>query len=915
MGITGLLPLLKPATEQGVPLNRFRGKLIAVDGNIWIHRGMHACAVELAQGVPTMAYVHYCRNLCEMCVSQGLRLLVVFDGRSLPAKGPAHQRRREKRKEANQRCEAYAELTREHLFNMEQEHDPELKRQLGDQLGQLHHDQERSARTAAHVTDDMVRQVMFALSRLPGVSVMRAPYEADAQLAFLARQDLVHAVLTEDSDLVAYCLPRVLLKLDRQNATAQLIEKRNLMTVKTPSFNLTTFTDEMFLQMCILSGVDYLDSPKGLGLKTANMLMIRMRDGQRVIKHLKNHMSKKVHVPEYAQEFCCALTTFRHQRVWSPKEAKVVPLTPLPPPTAVTPDRPPSAAPDPPPSAAPEPVPTPTSAAQLPPPAAGLPPIAVVGSEESSAEVEASHADGTAAPPAASPGPSPAAPLDTTHGSAVVADAIDSDEEEEQQAIRAAQQKAREAALSAARPANPSLGASPDTPTPAAHKAPPASLTRKSARKRKPVSYAESSTGAEDRGREAELGEDETPSVDESQDGDSDEQEHTSTRPPTKTPWEQMNILRRAMPEPAAVPPEPLHDANVSIDSPLDPATLEACIGPHVEDDAALEWVHPSDTRQPSSSPWTVPASSSDVISTGDVFHEGANSGAFQVRKNPAPRDAPRRSKPARNATLFQADELMGWAPSVSGSVPRLDMDFIDQFGAESDGVTSPTREAVREGSAYAPAADHIPSVGAPPLAQPQAASAAVAVPPPPKRVTIESNVRTQQAAPPARAASNPFAMPNRMPEPTTTSNPFSQKGGGSQPELPTGIAHAMLRGVSSAFSPQRDVRAPASTPPQREAVSHVAAADTSSVPPGRADRNGTSQQSPDLSTLPPPKQEARWHQGRAPGTTAQLQTRHETKVGNGKASAGKRKAGAAATASQPKKAARGSLHAFLTPQ
>ena len=88
MGITGNLPL-KPATEQGVPLNRFRGKLIAVDGNVWIHRGTHACAVELAQGVPTMACVHYCRNLCEMCVSQGLRLLVVFDDHSLPAKGPS----------------------------------------------------------------------------------------------------------------------------------------------------------------------------------------------------------------------------------------------------------------------------------------------------------------------------------------------------------------------------------------------------------------------------------------------------------------------------------------------------------------------------------------------------------------------------------------------------------------------------------------------------------------------------------------------------------------------------------------------------------------------------------------------------------------------------------------------------------
>ena len=139
---------------------------------------------------------------------------------------------------------------------------------------------------------------MDALSRLPGVDVLRAPYEADAQLAFLARANLVHAVLTEDSDLVAYCLPRVLFKFDRQNATAQLIEKQRLMEVSVPGFSLKGFTDEMFLQMCILSGVDYLDSPKGLGLKTANSLVSWLKDGQRVIKHLKAcaHKSKKYQV-------------------------------------------------------------------------------------------------------------------------------------------------------------------------------------------------------------------------------------------------------------------------------------------------------------------------------------------------------------------------------------------------------------------------------------------------------------------------------------------------------------------------------------------------------------------------------------------------------------------------------------------
>lgn len=35
-----------------------------------------------------------------------------------------------------------------------------------------------------------------------------APYEADAQMAYLARSGAVHAVITEDSDLVAYACPR-----------------------------------------------------------------------------------------------------------------------------------------------------------------------------------------------------------------------------------------------------------------------------------------------------------------------------------------------------------------------------------------------------------------------------------------------------------------------------------------------------------------------------------------------------------------------------------------------------------------------------------------------------------------------------------------------------------------------------------
>lgn len=45
--------------------------------------------------------------------------------------------------------------------------------------------------------------------RARGVWWIVAPYEADAQMALLALRGEVHAVVTEDSDLLAYGCPRV----------------------------------------------------------------------------------------------------------------------------------------------------------------------------------------------------------------------------------------------------------------------------------------------------------------------------------------------------------------------------------------------------------------------------------------------------------------------------------------------------------------------------------------------------------------------------------------------------------------------------------------------------------------------------------------------------------------------------------
>ena len=71
---------------------------------------------------------------------------------------------------------------------------------------------------------------------MDGVDVLRAPYEADAQLAFLAKTGHIKAILTEDSDMIAYPgVKTVLLKLDRNSSSAQQLVHYPLIAPSLPS--------------------------------------------------------------------------------------------------------------------------------------------------------------------------------------------------------------------------------------------------------------------------------------------------------------------------------------------------------------------------------------------------------------------------------------------------------------------------------------------------------------------------------------------------------------------------------------------------------------------------------------------------------------------------------------------------------
>ena len=174
------------------------------------------------------------------------------------------------------------------------------------------------------ITPGHARRVAQAAAAV-GATCVVAPYEADAQMAYLARTGAVAAVVTEDSDLLPYGAPTVLFKLDR-DGTAQRVRLADVPSARNP--RLSGFDATMFIELCALSGCDFVESLQSVGVKTAARLMAKHRSADRVVRSLR--LAGKTVPADYEARVARAVATYRHQRVWCEKEGRVVHLTPLP---------------------------------------------------------------------------------------------------------------------------------------------------------------------------------------------------------------------------------------------------------------------------------------------------------------------------------------------------------------------------------------------------------------------------------------------------------------------------------------------------------------------------------------------------------------------------------------------------------
>jgi len=346
MGISGLHRLLAPHCRPvSLAAGGYRGRRIGVDGMAWLHRGLYSCSQEILRarlegsmapwGGRAPPYVRFFMKMVEMLRFFGICPVIVFDGCELPAKQETNRARRARREDSLRKVRELAAAG------------------LSPGSG--------LCSAALSVTKDMVHEVCTAL-RLARVETIVAPYEADAQLGFLSNLPEpfgVAAVVSEDSDLVAYGCRRLIFKLDGK--TAQGLELRAEDIFAPPSIavgsgtepgsagaagmggggaggsvsekppagkgkkprkprkepTLVGLTEESFVALCVMSGCDYLKNIKGVGVMTALTLLHEYGGLNEAVKALRKK-GKDV-PPDYEAQALRATLAFTHARVFCPE--------------------------------------------------------------------------------------------------------------------------------------------------------------------------------------------------------------------------------------------------------------------------------------------------------------------------------------------------------------------------------------------------------------------------------------------------------------------------------------------------------------------------------------------------------------------------------------------------------------------
>lgn len=299
-GINKFLQSVDSDIFEEVHMSNYAFKKIAVDFTLYLNK-FKAIAGEKWMKLFIRMVAGLRRNHVH-CV-------FIYDGVSPPEK-KAEQEERRANKEKNERRVYEIEMALEHY------HDTgEVKKILKDLYGRrrsptrlLHKKKgeedvidikwvenklEQLQNQIYEITkeDFAATKELFDILKVPYYT---APTEAETMCADLCKRGFVDAVLSEDTDVMAYGTPIFLSKLD--NITFETCRQIRYTAI----LEALELKDDQFLDLCIMCGTDYNPNIVGIGSKTAYKHILDHGSIEEFVKNVKPRQNKD---PKKCQDF------------------------------------------------------------------------------------------------------------------------------------------------------------------------------------------------------------------------------------------------------------------------------------------------------------------------------------------------------------------------------------------------------------------------------------------------------------------------------------------------------------------------------------------------------------------------------------------------------------------------------------
>ena len=277
MGIKGLFPYLveaAPKAHNTSELKRYTGRRLAVDASAWMYQfltivrtGAAAENLQNNQGAATSHLQGFVLRTLKL-LEAGVHPVFVFDGKPPEMKLAVNAARREVREQAAE----------EHAAAVSS----------GAKGEEVYKAASRSTRvTKEH--GEHAKEILRAM----GMPVVDAPGEAEAACAQLCIEGKVYAAVTEDMDVLTFGAPRQIKNLfdvegsrARQPKPAQEIDLQKVLEA-------LSYTQEQFIEFCILCGCDYLPHLARIGPKTAAQIFQREGNLSKVVASIRGGRGPK----------------------------------------------------------------------------------------------------------------------------------------------------------------------------------------------------------------------------------------------------------------------------------------------------------------------------------------------------------------------------------------------------------------------------------------------------------------------------------------------------------------------------------------------------------------------------------------------------------------------------------------------